>query len=392
MDFERRCWAEVDLDALRHNYRLIKQAVPHTDIMAVVKADAYGHGDVAVAALLDEEGAAGFAVSGFAEALRLRRAGLKKPILILGYTDVQNAAALCAHRITQTVFSLDYARALSSAAQRANAVVDVHIKIDSGMGRIGVCARSDDAIASAVEQADAICRLPGLNATGIFTHFAVADGTSAHDVSYTKEQYRLFNEVVRRLRQRGHNALCAHCCNSAGVVAWSTFRMDMVRPGIILYGHNPSGEVGMPGLQPVMRLKAVVSMVKEALPGDSISYGCTFTAQRPTRLATLAVGYADGYPRKLSNTGVVSLHGCPAPVVGRVCMDQMMVDVTDIPNVQAGDVAVLFGDSAAHNVEEIAEAAGTVNYEVLCDIGRRVPRVYIENGREIDLVNYLEGK
>lgn len=390
MNFERRCWAEVDLGALRHNYHLVEEKADGAAVMAVVKADAYGHGDVAVATLLDEEGAARFAVSGFGEAVRLRRTGLTKPILILGYTGAQNAAALAVNDITQTVYSLDYARELSHAAQHAGVTVNVHLKVDTGMGRIGFDARDD--MDEAVREMDEVCGMPGLAPVGIFTHFAVADSVDPKDLTYTRMQYGLLCEAIERLAALGHTFAAAHCCNSAGTFAWPDYHMDMVRPGIILYGYDPSAEVRLPGLAPAMRLKAVVSMVKDIRAGDSVSYGCIFTAEKPMRIATLAVGYADGYPRVLSNTGIVSLHGKPARVVGRVCMDQMMVDVTQIPEVRPGDAAVVFGDGVALSVDDIAAATGTVNYEVLCDIGRRVPRVYVENGEEVDLVNYLEGE
>ncbi len=388
MEFERRCWAEVDLGALRHNFRLIRRAAGEAAVMAVVKADAYGHGDVAVANLLDEEGAEWFAVSGFEEAVRLRRSGLAKPILILGYTSPENAPSLAVNDITQTVFSPEYAKALSDAAARAAVTVRVHLKVDTGMGRIGFSAV--DGLDEAAAQMDEVYRLPGLRVTGIFTHFAAADSADEADKDYTRRQYALLDEAVSRLAAAGRDTGLVHCCNSAGTVAWPEFHRDLVRPGIILYGHDPSADVHLAGLRPAMRLLAVVSMVKEVKAGDCISYGRTFTAERPLRLATLTIGYADGYPRVLSGRGVVSIHGRPARVVGRVCMDQMMVDVTDIPGVQAGDEAVIFGDETAHSVEDIAQAEGTVNYEVLCDIGRRVQRLYVENGAQAGSVNYLQ--
>ena len=390
MDFDRRCWAEVDLGALRHNYRLVKSKAEDAAVMAVVKADAYGHGDVSVVTLLDEEGADRFAVSGFEEAVRLRRVGVAKPILILGYTGAHNAAALAVNDIMQTVFSLEYARELSRAAQRAGVTVNVHLKVDTGMGRIGFTARDD--FEAAVEEMNEVCSMPGLAVVGIFTHFAVADSNIPEDVEYTKAQYNVFERVIQALKEKGHSIAVAHCCNSAGTFAWPQYHLDMVRPGIILYGCDPSSDVRLPGLTPAMKLKAVVSMVKNLAQGDKVSYGCTFTAEKPMRVATLPVGYADGYPRVMSNRGVVSLHGKPARVLGRVCMDQMMVDVTEIPDVKAGDEAVIFGDGIAHSVDDIAAATNTVNYEILCDIGRRVPRVYVENDREVDFVNYLEGE
>lgn len=388
MKFERRCWAQVDLSALRHNFHLIKSLTPNADIMGVVKADAYGHGDWAVASLLEQEGAKAFAVSGFEEAVRLRRTGLRAPLLILGYTGCENAAALAQHHITQTVFSAAYAAELSAQAVQAGVTVDIHLKADTGMGRIGFSVIDD--FETAISEMEQVCRLPGLRVRGLFTHFAAADSNAPQDKAYTAAQYTLFKKTADTLRARGCTLEVCHCCNSAGTISLPDYHGDLVRPGIILYGENPSEDVQLEGLRPVMQLKAVVSMVKWVSPGDFISYGCTFQAEKPMRLATLTIGYADGYPRVLSNCGVVSLHGKPARVTGRVCMDQMMVDVTEIPEAAAGDIATIFGDAPAMSVCEIAKAENTINYEVLCDIGRRVQRVYIDEGKEVKFVNYLE--
>ena len=345
MEFERRCWAEVDLGALRHNFKLVRERAGDAAVMAVVKADAYGHGDAVVAPLLEQEGADQFAVSGFGEAVCLRRAGVTKPILILGYTGVQNAAALAVGGISQTVFSLEYARALSEAALRAGVAVRVHLKVDTGMGRIGFTA--DDDMERAVAEMAEACALPGLVPVGVFTHFAAADSTAPEDIAYTRRQYDILCAAVEEMAARGCTFAVKHCCNSAGTFAWPEFHLDMVRPGIILYGEQPSADTVLPGLVPALRLRAAVSMVKELAAGDAVSYGCTFRAPKPMRAATLAVGYADGYPRALSSRGTVSLHGRPARVLGRVCMDQIVVDVTDIPDVKAGDAAIVFGGGAA---------------------------------------------
>ena len=374
---------------MRHNFQLVRGAAGGARVIAVVKADAYGHGDAAVARLLEREGAAGFAVSGFEEALRLRRAGVRAPILILGYTDPKNAAALSAEAITQTVFSAEYARELSAAARAAGVCVDVHIKVDTGMGRIGF-----DALAgfdAAADEIAAACALEGLRARGIFTHFAVADSAGEDDHAYTAHQYGSLRGVIDALAARGVRFETAHCCNSAGTFAWPQYHLDAVRPGIILYGEDPSSEVTLPGLRSAMRVKCRVSMVKELPAGRCVSYGRTFASDRPLRVATLAVGYADGYPRAMSNRGVVEICGRPARVLGRVCMDQMMADVTDIPEARAGMTATVFGGGCSDRVTALAEAAGTIPYEILCSIGRRVPRVYLDDGHEVDVVDYLRG-
>lgn len=387
MEFERRCWAQIDLGALRHNFKLVQQAAPGTSVMAVVKADAYGHGDVAVAQLLSGEGVHSFAVSGLEEALRLRRAGITKPILILGYTSACAAQELAANRLLQTVYSLEYAHALSEEAVRQDVTVGVHIKLDTGMGRLGFAVRDD--METAVSEAAQACALSGLRVEGAFTHFSVADSAVPEDCDYTQRQHSYFTQALDLLAARGIKPEMVHCCNSAGTFVYPTFQHDAVRAGIILYGENPSDEVTLEGLRPALCVKAAVSMVKEIPAGDAESYGRAFISERPMRIATLAVGYADGYPRALSNRGVVSLHGKPARVVGRVCMDQIMVDVTDIPQVRMGDVAIVCGGEAADSIDNMAAMTQTIPYEILCDIGRRVPRVYAENGKEVHMVNYL---
>lgn len=388
---DKRCWAQVDVDALRHNFHMVRRCAQGAAVMAVVKADAYGHGAAAVAPLLEREGADAFAVACLAEALALRRAGVTKPILILGHTDAENAALLAEHGIRQTVFSLPYARALSQAAVRAGAAVRIHLKVDTGMGRIGFAAEGG----ADADMAEA-CALPGLVPEGIFTHFAAADSALPADREYTRRQYALLCGAAERLKARGVCFAVRHCCNSAGAFAWPAFHLELVRPGIILYGEQPSDEVTLPGLRPALCLCARVSQVKTLRPGDAVSYGCTFRAAGPVRAATLTAGYADGYPRALSGLGTVSLHGRPARVLGRVCMDQIIVDATEIPQTQPGDTAILFGGGAADSTADAARLTGTISYEVLCGIGRRVPRVYVENGAPSacsdDPSELLEGK
>ena len=384
MEFEKRCWAEIDLDRIEQNLAVIRRHAPNSKIMAVVKADAYGHGDAVIASTLEAAGADRFAVSGFVEALRLRRAGVTRPILVLGYTSPQKAELLARNAITQSVYSLEYARQLSAAATAAGVSVRVHIKLDTGMGRIGFAVR--DNMESALAEIVEATALPGLCHTGVFTHFAVADSTAPEDVAYTRHQYELFRTAVDRLAEKGIRFATVHCCNSAATLAYPEYQLDMVRPGIILYGYRPSADIRCEELV----LKAVVTLVKEIRKGDDISYGRLFTAPRDMRVATLSVGYADGYQRALSNRGIVSIHGCPAPVIGRVCMDQIIVDASAVPQLRQGDVATIFGGGAADTVDDIADKCGTVNYEIICDIGRRVPRVYTRGGRPIQVTDYME--
>ena len=336
MEFERRCWAEVDLGALRHNFKLVRERAGDAAVMAVVKADAYGHGDAVVAPLLEQEGADQFAVSGFGEAVCLRRAGVTKPILILGYTGVQNAAALAVGGISQTVFSLEYARALSEAALRAGVAVRVHLKVDTGMGRIGIRPEEIGALAAAVKQ------LPNIEIEGMFSHFAMAD---SKDKTYTKGQLAKFEQALKAVEEAGVKLKIRHIAESAAILEIPEAHYDMVRAGVIQYGMWPSDEVTHPiDLKPVMKVCAKVVFMKMLHPGESIGYGRQFIAERESRIATLPIGYADGYIRAYGNGGYVSFGGRKAPIAGRVCMDQVMVDVTDLPDVKEGDTAVLFGD------------------------------------------------
>ena len=395
--FERHVWAEIDLDALRRNFRVTQRQAGGMPLCAVVKADAYGHGAVRCAQAFAQAGAAWLAVSKLTEALELRRGGLGLPILILGRTDPQFAPILAEQGIAQCCYSLPYALALSKQAQAAGVTVDIHLKADTGMGRIGfaLCTDFDAAVGEMVQAA----RLPGLRMTGLFQHFSVADETGDDSAAYTAAQHALFLRAFAALRAAGCEPPLVHCDNSAGTLlhpGWPEglpAQRRMGRPGIILYGYPPSGEVPCPDLRPVMTMKTVVSMVKEVQPGQSVSYGRRFTARRPTLAATLCAGYADGYPRLLSEgRGVVSIHGRPCPVLGRVCMDQMLVDVSALPGVAEGDEAVLWGpDGPGDDAAAIAQKSGTIPYEVLCGVARRVPRVYLEGGRAVSIDDHLNG-
>ncbi len=385
--FDAHCWAEIDLDALVHNFRLIQEKAAPAAVCAVVKADAYGHGDGMIARTLAEAGAAWFAVSSLAEARRLRRGGIEQPILILGMTRPECAGALAAEGVTQAVYSLEYARALSRAAEAAGVTVEGHLKIDTGMGRIGfgACRDFEGAVSGLLE-----CRgMKGLSVTGAFQHFSVADSLTEDDRRYTEGQYALFRRVVQRLEAAGP-LKTVHCSNSAGLTAHPEWSCDLVRAGVILYGQDPSAEVAFPGLRPVMALKTVVSQVKDLAPGDCVGYGRTYTADRALRAAAVCCGYADGYPRCLSNLGVASIHGKPAPVIGRVSMDQIVLDVSAVPGVSAGDEATLLGAAPADGFAQAAEKAGTISYELFCAVSRRVPRIYLRGGGIAEVLDYLD--
>ena len=389
VNYFKRIWAEVDLDAIAQNVANLKAHITKgTKMMAVVKADAYGHGVEHVSRTLEENGVDFFAVSSLSEAVQLRRFGRTLPILILGYTPPACAADLAEHNLTQTVYSPEYAQALSQAAKKEGCTLSCHVKLDVGMGRLGFNGKSNDCIAQ-IEQAVA---LPALSFTGIFTHFPSADLDGDKTGAVTREQIGLFTARVGQLKEKGIAFATCHCCNSAGSIAFAEGHLDMVREGISLYGLCPSDELkGKVTLTPAMTLKTVVSMVKTLHPGDRVSYGQTVTLEKDTRVATVCIGYADGYPRALSGKGYMLINGKKAPVLGRVCMDQLLLDVTHIDHVEMGTEVTVFGNNAdtALPVEEIAALCSTIHYELVCVLGKRVPRVYLQKGKTVDITDYI---
>lgn len=372
--YTRPVWAEIDLSALAHNVRGIRRITsPRAKVMAIVKANGYGHGAVEVAGVALANGADRLGIAILSEGVALRKAGFGVPILILGYTPPEQAVDVVKYNLTQTVFSYELAEALSWAAVQQRKTAKVHIKVDTGMGRIGLVTRERDTVTEILR----IAKLPNLELEGMYTHFAVSD---CQDKTYTWEQFNQFRELSRELEKKGLHIPLKHVANSGAIIELSQTHLDLVRPGIILYGLYPSNEVDKKrlDLRPAMSLKARIAMVKTVPPGTSISYGCTFTTQQKEVIASLPLGYADGYTRLLSNKAEVLINGQRAPLVGRVCMDQCMVKVTHIPDVQPGDEAVLFGQQAGAKlpVEELAEKIGTINYEVVCMVSARVPRLY----------------
>jgi alanine racemase len=373
---------KIDLDAIRDNFRHIREkaGVP---VMAVVKADAYGHGAVPVARLLEAE-CAFFGVSSVAEALELRHAGLEKPILILGHTPVEAFRTVVSRGIRPTIFRYEDAVALSCTAQKLGVTAPFHFAVDTGMSRIGFQATREAAL-----QCQAIAQLPNLEAEGIFSHFATAD---CADLTRTEAQAQLFDQFCRMLAELGVKPAIRHLSNSAGLMNRSC-HYDMVRAGIVTYGLYPSDEVdpSLLSLRSAMSWHSHVSHVKTLEPGREISYGGTFVTARPTVVATIPAGYADGYRRNLSGKFYVLIKGRKAPILGRVCMDQLMVDVTDIPGVAPSDPVVLMGRDGDERItaEEIAAAADSFNYEFVCGMSRRTPRLYLQGGKVVQTVNYL---
>lgn len=388
-EFLKRTWAEIHLDRLQGNFQAIQASLaPGSQAMAVVKADGYGHGAAAAAKALREAGAAWFGVSNLEEAVQLRRAGIDGDILILSFTPPEEAGRLAEFAVTQTVLSRPYAEELDAAAQAAGVRVRVHLKVDTGMSRVGFLyhREGDEAV---LDDMAAACRLPHLTAEGIFTHFASAD--EEEDGGFTRRQFALFMDAVRRLEERGVSFALRHCCNSAATLRYPEMHLDMVRPGIILYGLSPAPWMeGMLPLDPVMELKTTVSMIKD-LPADTpVSYGRIYTTGEARRVATVPIGYADGYPRVLSNRADMLLAGRRVRVVGRVCMDQCMLDVTGL-DVRESMVATVFGrdGEAFLPVEELADHMGTISYEVVCQISKRVPRLFVRDGQVVGQLNYI---
>ncbi len=390
-EFLRRTWAQIQLDALNNNIHQIKSLLkPGVKLCAVVKADCYGHGYAFTAAEMSEAGADWFAVSNLSEALQLRRVGIGKPVLILGYTPPEKAAQLVYNDISQAVFSSEYAEALSAEAVRAGVKVNAHIKIDTGMSRIGFLYHDSELDAPVLDEIVRVVSLPGLSPEGIFTHFSSADCENGE--LFTRLQYDLFLSAAERLEARGIFFELRHCANSAAILDYPEMHLDMVRAGIILYGHYPSAAVGRRiGLLPVMELKTVISMVKKVPADTPVSYGRTRYTGGDTLVATCPIGYADGYPRLLSNKTEMLVNGMRAPVLGNVCMDQTMLDVTGIPDVGPGLQITVFGSDhgAFLSVEELAGKCGLINYELLCALSRRVPRVYIKDDQIIETTDYM---
>lgn len=382
-----RAWAEINLDNIAHNTREIRRITnKNAEIMGVVKADAYGHGVMEVTRTLLDNGATRLAVSMLDEAIQLRRNGISVPILILGYTDPIRANEIIENDVTQTVYSHELAQALSDEAVKQGKKVKIHIKIDTGMSRLGFLPGY-----SAVKNVVEISQLPNLIIEGLFTHFATAD---ERNKEFTMTQFELFMSICSELQRIGIHIPVKHCANSAGIIEYPEMHLDMVRPGIILYGMYPSEEVNKSkiDLKPAMTLKANVILVKEVEKNTSISYGRLFTTDRVSKIATIPIGYADGYARMLSNKGKVLVHGQYAPVVGRICMDQCMIDVTNLDcNVEVGDEVVLIGEQGDNliTVEDVANSIGMINYEFVCIVGKRIPRAFIQNGKISKILNYL---
>lgn len=384
--YARRCWAEIDLDALGRNFRALRAFLrPETAALAVVKADAYGHGDQQIGRALEEIGVDWFGVACLDEALSLRRAGCRKPILVFGYTPPELAGLLIEHDLTQTMYSAEYAEAMQGAGKR----LQVHVKLDTGMRRIGFRCE-EEADLAAVE---AVYR--DFTVTGIFSHFSCADELSPDSLAFTAGQYAKFAVACDYLQARGHDPGLRHCSASSALILHEDWQLDMVRMGIALVGIAPSPEIGTHiRLEPVLTWRARVVMVKDLEIGEAVSYGRAFRAEKRMRVATIPAGYADGYARAFTNKGHMLLHGRPVPVLGRVCMDYCVVDVTDVPEAKMGDAVTLAGQDGSEEItfDALAALSGTISHDRVCAISPRVPRAYFRGGGLVEVRDYLTAR
>ena len=372
-DMQKRSWAEISLGNIRHNYRAIRASLPQDcRFLGVVKADAYGHGALAVSRCLQEAGADYLAVSCLDEAMELRQGGIDMPILILGHTPPEYTGTLIENNITQTISCLAKAEEYSAAASALGRELRIHIKVDTGMSRLGFLC-SGDYFEEGVGNIISACSLPGLIHEGIYTHFAVSDEEGEDNEAYTKAQFELFMRCIDEIKKRsGIEFPIRHCANSGAVVNYPETALDMVRPGLLLYGYGDS--TGRLGLKPCMRLVTTVSTIKHYESGTCVSYGRHYVTDKRTRLGVLAIGYADGLPRRCSDLCSFAAEGGFAPQRGSICMDMCMVDLTGLPDVKVGSEIELFGEK--NSIYKLSDAAGTIPYELLCAVSKRIPRVY----------------
>ncbi len=392
MGYDNRAWTEINLDVIHNNIKAIRGYVnPSAKVLGVVKADAYGHGYLEVAKTLLNGGADALGVAFLDEAIQIRRCGIDCPILILGNSRTEDADTLILNDVMPACYEYSFAKVLSDAACNLNKKAKIHIKVDTGMGRVGFRYTDDkNDREKSVTEILKIASLPGIEVDGIFTHFAVAD---EDDDEYTNIQFERFCRICEELEKNGLKIPVKHCANSAALIRFPHMHMDMVRAGIILYGLKPSSFVNCDFLDvhPAMTFKAKTTNIKTVEKGSSISYGRKYISDTERKIATIPVGYADGYSRTLSNKAQVIVNGELCNIVGNICMDQCMIDVTNVNNISIGDEVILFGkgDEAELPVESLAEKMGTINYEILCMVGKRIPRVYIKDGESQGFHNYL---
>jgi len=389
----QRTWAEVNLNNIEHNLKIIRNITSSkAKIIGVVKADAYGHGCLEVTKTLLESGVDMLGVAFLDEAKQLRRYDINVPILILGYSYQESVYDLVEYDITPTVFDADFALRLSQAAVQKNKKAKIHIKIDTGMSRLGLLYNeNEDTNNNTIKSIFEIGAMPNIEIEGIFSHFAAAN---EEDESFTLLQFERFMNLCEKLSKNGLDIPIKHICNSAGIIHFPYMHLDAVRVGITIYGLYPSETTKNIGLLPAMQLKSVVAQIKEIDIGNTISYGRKFTADRKMKIATIPIGYADGFSRILTHKAKMIAGDKICSVVGSICMDQCMLDISNVKNINVGDEVIIIGCKNGNNItaEQVAQQMGTINYEVMCVIGKRVPRVYLHNGHIVEVLNYLENK
>ena len=384
-----RVYANIDLDAIHENVVNAKKLTkPGTKLMAIIKADAYGHGAVEVAKTLDDVADA-YGVAILEEGIELRQAGIQKPVLILGYTPAQYARDLAEMDLRQEVHSLAYARELEARLVGTDSRLQVHLKLDTGMARLGFFCQEGERV---LEELLTVTRMPHLEVEGMFTHFPVADSLDPADEAFTREQFRLFQRFVAGMEAAGVRPEICHCCNSGATIAYPEFSMDMVRPGVATYGIAPSQDLaGRLDLRPLLTLQTTISQIRSYPAGVPVSYGRTYVTPAPRTLAVVSIGYADGLSRQLSGRVSFLLRGRQVAVVGRICMDMCMVDVTDVPEARVGDPVTVLGtgEDGAPSACGLASQLGTIPYEILCSISKRIPRIYLDGKKRTEILQYI---
>ena len=390
MDYLKRTWADISLDNLQYNYKQLRSRLPSDcRFLGVVKADAYGHGAVPISRYLAELGAEYLAVSNIEEAVQLRQGSIRQPILILGYTPPMYAEQLARLGLRQEIHSLEYARELNERLKGTNRRIRIHIKLDTGMSRLGFFAYRCE---RTIDELKEISQMEHLVIEGIFTHFPVADSIDGADENFTRTQFDRFMSMLSALKGVGIDPKIRHCCNSGATIQFPEYALDMVRPGLATYGVLPCSDLrGMIDLKPVMQLRSTIFQIRDFDPLITVSYGRTYTTLDPTKIAVVGLGYADGLSRSFSGNISFLLHGKRVPQIGRICMDMCMVDISRVPEAKVGDVVTIFGSDGDDriDVDDMTNRLRTVPYELLCSINKRIPRVYMDGENETEILQYI---
>ena len=389
MEYLKRTWADISLDNLKHNYEALRSRIPSgCRFLGVVKADAYGHGAVPVSRYLTELGAEYLAVSNIEEAVQLRRNGIRGPILILGYTPPFYAEELAKMGLQQEVHSLEYAQMLHERLRGMSLRLRIHVKLDTGMSRLGFFAYRCE---KTIDEIKEISQMEHLVIDGIFTHFPVADTIDGADENFTRTQFERFTAMLDALKGVGVEPPIRHCCNSGASILYPEYAMDMIRPGIATYGIANDDLKDKIDLKPVMRLRSTIFQIRDFDPLITVSYGRTYTTEDPTKIAVVGIGYADGLQRSLSNNISFLLHGKRVRQIGRICMDMCMIDISRVPEAKVGDVVTIFGEDGDDCIEvtDFSGRLNTIPYEILCDINKRIPRIYLDGENQTEILQYI---